>query len=114
MRVLLADNDPEWLELLAFDLDCEGHEVVATVRDGDAALERAGNGDIDIVVVDYRMPPGPDGLAVTRELRRRHPHLRVVMFSNYDDATLIQEVEKLGASFVLKPAIRTLRALLVS
>jgi DNA-binding NarL/FixJ family response regulator len=112
MRVLLVDNDPEWLDLLALDLSCEEHEIVDRLLSGTRVAEVVAAGGVDAVVVDYRMPPGPNGLEVTKTLRAQHPDVRVVMFSNYDDPTLVRAVEAAGAAFVLKPALRTLRKLL--
>jgi CheY-like chemotaxis protein len=39
--LVLADNDPDVLDLLETDLRLEGYDVVATVRSGDAALAEA-------------------------------------------------------------------------
>jgi CheY-like chemotaxis protein len=40
MRVLLADNDPVWLDLVDLDLGLEGHEVVGRATSGEEVLRR--------------------------------------------------------------------------
>src|SRR4051794_4683508 len=77
-RVLIADNDPDALDLAVLDLRLEGHTVLGA-HGGDAALASIRDFRPDVVVLDHRMPPGPSGLAVARILRSTHPHLRLVL-----------------------------------
>jgi two-component system response regulator YesN len=110
MRVLVVDNDVTWTDLAALDLRLEGHDVVAVADDAASALARLSElVDVDVVVTDYRMPPGRNGLDLTEEIRSRYPTIRVVVFTNYADATLAQRAEALGATFVSKPDLRALR-----
>jgi two-component system, OmpR family, phosphate regulon response regulator PhoB len=67
MRIVLADDDADLLELLRINLEAEGHTVkVAT--DGLEALDLVVASHPDVVVLDVMMP-GIDGLEVTRRLR---------------------------------------------
>jgi CheY-like chemotaxis protein len=108
-RVLVADNDPDALELAVLDLRLEGH-VVAGAIDGQNALDLVGSFHPDVVVLDYRMPPGPTGLAVARELRTAQPELRIVIYSNYQDVDLVAKAAEFGVPFLPKGNLRTLRA----
>jgi two-component system phosphate regulon response regulator PhoB len=65
--VLVADDDPDIRQLLAFKLEQEGHEVHA-VADGEAALRAIGDLDPDIVLLDVMMPRRT-GLEVCEALR---------------------------------------------
>ena len=38
-RVVVADNDPEALDLVCIDLDLEGHDIVGRATDGETAVE---------------------------------------------------------------------------
>jgi CheY-like chemotaxis protein len=109
-RIIVVDNDPEWLDLIALDLSLEGHEVVARATNGVDALAACAAHDPEVLVVDYRMPPGMSGVAVAQRMRDEHPDIRVVMFSNYEDPAMIEEAEGAGARFVLKTNMRALRA----
>jgi DNA-binding NtrC family response regulator len=108
-RIVVADNDPHALELAVLDLRLEGHIVVGA-HDGCSALDLIARFVPDVVVLDYRMPPGPSGLAVGARLRKQQPHLRVVIYSNYQDLELIAEAARIGIPFLPKGNLRTLRA----
>jgi CheY-like chemotaxis protein len=111
-RILVADNDPEALGLAVLDLGLEGHTVVGAA-DGESALALVDEFDPDVVVLDYRMPPGPSGLAVARQLRAERPDLRLVIYSNYQDVELMQQAAELGVPFLPKGNLVTLRAAVV-
>jgi len=65
--VLVAEDDEDILEMVVFDLEDEGYEVL-TARDGDAAVALALERKPDLVLLDVAMP-GLDGYEVTRRLR---------------------------------------------
>lgn len=65
--LLVADDEPMILELLAASLEHAGFEVI-TASDGTAALAAARSGRPDALVLDIMMP-GLDGLELVRRLR---------------------------------------------
>ena len=65
--ILIADDDRDILDLVAFKLGAAGHELI-TATDGAGALTEARRAVPDIVVLDMGMP-GMSGLDVCRELR---------------------------------------------
>jgi two-component system response regulator MtrA len=65
--VLVADDDPDILELVSYILGGEGYEIVAA-RDGAQALDLARARRPQLAVLDVSMP-NLDGLEVTRLLR---------------------------------------------
>ena len=108
-RVLVADNDAEALGLALLDLELEGHTVLGA-EDGETALALLADFGPDVVVLDYRMPPGRNGLAVARVLREERPDLRLVIYSNYQDVDLVRQARELGVPFLPKGNLVTLRA----
>lgn len=108
-RVLVVDNDPDALELVALDLALEGHEIVGTALDGDSALTLVDELEPDVLVVDHRMPPGPWGMEVAAVVRARHPDVEVIVYSNYQSSELLARSSELGVHFVPKGNLRTLR-----
>jgi DNA-binding response OmpR family regulator len=66
--VVVADDDADIRDLVAFKLTQAGHAVVA-VQDGPSALEAVRTAAPDLVVLDLMMP-GLSGLDVCAELRR--------------------------------------------
>jgi two-component system CheB/CheR fusion protein len=71
-EILIVEDDPEMLELLAEVLKGAGHRVV-TAPDGMAALELVIQGRIrpDLVLADFNLPNGMDGLQTATKVRER-------------------------------------------
>jgi len=81
--VLLIEDDPELRPLLEILLKEEGHRVV-TATDGAAALDTMSRGPIrpDIILTDYNLPNGMDGLQVAAKLQEMlHRELPVVVLT---------------------------------
>lgn len=112
MRLVLADNDPDALDLIALDLRLEGHEVAAVTADGAAALAACRRVNPDVLVVDYRMPPGLDGVEVARQVLGEGVAGRVVVYSNYGDPAVVAAAEAVGAQWLAKGRLAALRAVL--
>ncbi|MFI1994553.1 response regulator [Actinoplanes sp. NPDC020271] len=53
--ILVADDDPDALDLLCFALQSAGHDVIAA-GDAAAALTAAAGRDLDLIVTDFHMP----------------------------------------------------------
>ncbi len=112
LRIVVADNDADALDLLLTDLRLEGHEVHgATDAAGAAAM--VDSLDPDVVVLDYRMPPGEDGLSLAERLVARHEDLRVVIYSNYQKTELRVRAAAIGVPFLAKGNLRVLRSAVV-
>ncbi len=81
--ILVADDDPVVLSIIADALVAVGHRVLraANGREAIALYERSGD-DVDLVLVDLVMP-GPGGLDVLAQVRQKNPDARVVLMSGY-------------------------------
>jgi CheY-like chemotaxis protein len=107
LRVLIADNDQAVLDLLLLDLRLEGHEVVAAALNGEDALELCEKHQPDVVVVDFRLGPGINGVEVARRLHGTSA--RVVMFTNYITPDVIADATAAGAVVIEKGNLNALR-----
>jgi DNA-binding response OmpR family regulator len=100
-RILIVDDDPNLLVLLADQLRADGYEI-ATARDGDEALRRLRAGWPDLLIVDMMMPR-MDGLTLAREIKT-HADLPIIVLSAIDagdsKADLLEEVAE---DYVTKP-----------
>jgi CheY-like chemotaxis protein len=110
VRLVLADNDADALELLVLDLGLEGHDVVATAADGPGAVAACARHRPDVLVVDHRMPPGFDGLEAAGRVLAACTAGRVVVYSNYADPAAVAAAEALGVTWLAKGQLRALRA----
>jgi DNA-binding response OmpR family regulator len=80
--VLIADDDPDILELVSLSLERDGYEVVRA-RSGEEALRIASERHVHLAVLDLMMP-GIDGYEVTRRLRaNNHIELPILILSAF-------------------------------
>jgi len=81
--------------------------VVGIASSGLESLELASKLSPDIVFMDIKMP-GIKGIEATRLLCEKHPEIKIIMLTVYDDTSYITQAIEAGASaYVLKNADRT-------
>jgi CheY-like chemotaxis protein len=81
--VLLVEDDRE-VAALARELIVSLGYSVTHVASAEAALGALANSrQIDLVLSDIMMPGGVSGLELAREIRKRHPHLPIVLTTGY-------------------------------
>ncbi len=102
IRVLLVDDEHEFLDVLAERLQNRGFSVSKALT-GDQALERVMHEDIDVAVVDVLMP-GRDGIEILKEIKAARPLVEVIMFTGNATVQTAVEGMKLGAyDYLMKP-----------
>jgi len=102
-KVLLVDDDPEFIEVLSQRMEAREVEV-DTATSGPEAVEKASDASYDAIILDLSMP-GMDGMETLKRLLKDKPDLQVILLTGY--ATLEKGIEavKLGAmDFLEKPA----------
>lgn len=77
--------------------------VVGEASNAAEACERARTLGPDVVVMDIALP-GTSGIEATRRMLKDQPHLRVLMFSMYDDAIYARRAHEAGALGYLSKA----------
>jgi DNA-binding NarL/FixJ family response regulator len=85
MRIVIAEDSAVVRAGLVEILADRGHQVVAAVGDAEALRAAVDEHQPDAAVVDVRMPPGytDEGLRAAIAIRRDHPALGVLVFSQY-------------------------------
>src|SRR5438270_4805501 len=106
LRVVVADNDPEALDLVVTDLTLEGHVVVGTASRGEEAVELCRTLMPDALVVDFRMPPGINGVEAATRIGAEQPDLRVVLYTNYLNSDVARGARRAGATLIEKGNLR--------
>jgi DNA-binding NarL/FixJ family response regulator len=106
IRILVADDHEVVRCGLRSLLAGTGIEIVAEAATGEQAVRMAMDSNLDMVVLDIRMPDG-DGLNALGRIKLERPQLPVLMLSTYDNPTYVARAVALGASgYVLKSASR--------
>lgn len=98
IRVLIADDHPVVREGMKQILaDAADMVVSGEAVDGQDLLEKVRAKDWDVVVLDLSMP-GPSGLELVKEVKRRRPGLGVLVLSMHAEDQFAVRVLKAGAS----------------
>src|SRR5258705_9579223 len=103
-KVLIADDEPDILEILKYNLSNEGYEVI-TAKDGDEALEKARRTQPDLVVLDIMMPR-KTGVEVCQLLRAQPAFketLIIFLTALNDETTHIKGLETGADDYISKP-----------
>jgi len=80
----------------------EDIELVEVVDSGERALEALEQDSPDVAIVDVRLP-GMDGISTVKEIGRRAPEVKTVVFSAYGDRSLLCDALAAGArGYVMK------------
>ncbi len=109
MRILIADDEKKFTELLALMIRKAGHEVADVVNSGGLGAIRAYNECApDVVLMDYMMP-NYNGVTAARQIISRDPGARVVLMTGMRDTHELQmTASNAGAIGVLhKPFSQT-------
>lgn len=97
IRILLVDDDPDFVQPVAFWLESKGYEV-AIAAEGKIALELIEKERPNIVFLDLKMPK-MDGIETLRKIRDIDKELPVIIVTAvYADEKKFAEARKLGTS----------------
>lgn len=102
MKILVADDDKEIVELLNIYLHNEGYEVVKA-HDGKEALSKIRTTpDIDLLILDIMMP-NMDGMQVVKELRKESQIPIIMLTARTTDMDKIKGLVAGADDYVTKP-----------
>jgi DNA-binding response OmpR family regulator len=107
--ILLVDDEDSVRKVLAFPLEKDGYEVVQAA-DGEEALARFGEHDVDLVVLDI-MLPRLDGLEVCKRLRATSTVPIIMLTARDDELDKVIGLELGADDYITKPfSIREFRS----
>lgn len=103
-KVLIADDEPDILEILKYNLVQEGYQV-ATAKDGDEAIEKAKMFHPDLIVLDIMMPKknGVEVCEILRLLPAFKDTLILFLTALSDETTQIRGLETGADDYISKP-----------
>jgi DNA-binding response OmpR family regulator len=107
--ILLVDDEDSVQKLLTFPLEREGFRVVQA-RDGEEALARFDENDVDLVLLDIMLPK-LDGLDVCRRLRARSSVPIIMLTARDEELDKVLGLELGADDYITKPfSIREFRS----
>jgi DNA-binding NarL/FixJ family response regulator len=110
IRVAIAEDSAILRDGLVQLLADRGFEITDAVSDPDRLLESVDRNRPDVAIVDIRMPPTftDEGLRASIELRRRHPTLGILLFSQYIETRYASQLladDAAGIGYLLKDRV---------
>ncbi len=103
-KILIADDEPDILEILQYNLSAEGYTVI-TAKNGHEALEKAKDLQPDLIILDIMMP-GLNGMEVCNILRLQdefNDTLIIFLSALSDEGTEIKGLESGADDYLSKP-----------
>lgn len=103
IRLIITDDHPivrDGIETILRDV--EDIELVGWAGNGNELMDMLEHTEVDVILMDINMP-GINGIEATKLVRRKHPEIKVLCFSQYDEKRFIKQMLKSGATgYLLK------------
>jgi DNA-binding NarL/FixJ family response regulator len=96
-NTLIVDDEGDVRLLLQLLINGENHglRVIGEAANGEQALQLRRDLDVDVVVLDHRMP-GLSGIETAAQMLVEAPSLPIVLYSAFTDARMEQEAREIG------------------
>lgn len=103
IKILIVEDERALNEAYQMVLEAEGYNIFAAY-DGEEALDMTKDMEPDLILLDLRMPKvGGIEFLKKYEPSDKHPNVKIIIFSNLDTQSEIDEAYKLGAQkYILK------------
>lgn len=103
-KILIADDEPDILEIISYNLNNEGYQVF-TAKDGNEAIEKAKEVHPDLIILDIMMPykSGVDVCRILRSQAAFEDTLIIFLTALNDDTTQIKSLEIGADDYITKP-----------
>ena len=100
-KILVVDDEKPISDIIKFNLEKEGYEVV-TAFDGEEALEKVEQENPELIVLDVMLPK-KDGLEVVREVRKNHDMPIIMVTAKETEIDKVLGLELGADDYVTKP-----------
>jgi DNA-binding NarL/FixJ family response regulator len=110
LRIVIAEDAAIMRDGLTQTLARRGHDVVAAVANAEELVDAVTSHQPDVAVIDVRMPPThtDEGLRAAMTIRRDHPGVGTLVFSQYIEARAAAELlasSPAGVGYLLKDRV---------
>ena len=98
LRTLIAEDHTlvsQGLEVMLSRVD--GIELIGVVNNGENAITRTQNEQVDVVLMDVNLGAGMNGIEATRQIKESSPKTKVLVLTMFTDPGTVTEAVKAGA-----------------
>ena len=108
-KILLVDDEQDILEIISYNLEKEGYEII-TAYDGEDALKKALNEQLELIILDI-MLPSMDGFEICKRVREKSSVPIIMVTAKEEEVDKILGLELGADDYITKPfSIRELVA----
>lgn len=100
LKILLVDDEARFLNSLSERIRLKGHEPL-TAASGREAIDCVKSTQVDLALVDYRMPE-MNGMVIITKLKELRPYLKTVLLTGHGSAKVQQAAEAIDAGYFEK------------
>ncbi len=103
-KILIADDEPDILEIIRYNLEAEGYTVI-TAKNGNEAIDKAKQHHPDLIILDIMMP-GKTGMEVCSILRQQPDFkntLIIFLTALSDESNEVKGLETGADDYLTKP-----------
>lgn len=104
VKILIADDEPDILEILTYNLSKQGYQV-KTAKDGKEALKKAKKSLFHLIILD-RMMPKMDGVEACKQIRKLPNHQQTIitfLTAVNDDIAEMESYQAGADDYITKP-----------
>ncbi|RKE90829.1 response regulator [Ichthyenterobacterium magnum] len=103
IRLAIAEDHQSLIDGIQLLLEYEDNiTIVGTANDGEALLDIVEKKSPNVILTDIRMPK-LDGIEATKQIKKKHPKIKILAFSMFDQTQAIEQMLAAGASgYILK------------
>src|SRR5512135_3735216 len=102
IRILLVDDHAVVRSGLSkFLMVNKDMQLAGEASDGEEAIQMAREHQPDVILMDLMMP-GMDGISATREIRAKHPQVKIIALTSFSEQNMVQGALQAGASGYLQ------------
>ncbi|MBU0973357.1 MAG: response regulator [Proteobacteria bacterium] len=103
IKLLLVDDEKAFLDTITKRLEKRELNVSAVYSGADALAELEKNKNLEVVILDVKMP-GMDGIQTLTEIKKRFPLVEVIMLTGHATVESAIDGMKIGAfDYLMKP-----------
>ncbi len=106
LTILVVDDSLIIRKQIRKMVDALGHKTLASVKNGQEAVNYYNKQKVDLITMDVTMPV-MDGITAVKEIIKLHPDAKIIMATSHGQGEMVLNAIKAGAvGYMLKPVTR--------